>query len=161
MVITERGGAEMPDAIGWSWRGSVLIECKASLPDYYAEAKKFRHGHETLGMGKQRYFLAPKGLLKTAKVYPAWGYMEVRGHKVYTVVPCVPRVEYDKDAEMRLLAAEAKEWIMAAQGTDTEMPVRLWEDKYQAMRRASRLWRWKDQCPKCHEYTWSLDYKAK
>lgn len=47
--------AEIPDAIGWSssyyWYGSTVIECKASVPDFYADQRKkfvWQHGeHES------------------------------------------------------------------------------------------------------------------
>jgi len=42
IVITDmsHGSSETPDAIGWHGAQSYLIECKASLADYRADAQK-------------------------------------------------------------------------------------------------------------------------
>ncbi|GAG41435.1 unnamed protein product, partial [marine sediment metagenome] len=41
IVLWECGAnGEIVDVIGWAWRGnSVMIECKTSMADYYADAK--------------------------------------------------------------------------------------------------------------------------
>lgn len=92
--------SEIPDAIGWSscwkWKGSTVIECKASLSDFRADAKKWmgcrdsrwgstyklktlrwtdeqaaQAGYEVITlprMGDFRFFLCPEGLVSPAMV---------------------------------------------------------------------------------------------
>lgn len=59
----ELGAKEIPDAIGFRYDGSVLVECKTSRSDFIADkAKTFRIAtHE--GMGVYRYFMAPAGII--------------------------------------------------------------------------------------------------
>ncbi len=70
--------SEIPDAIGWrsGGRHSILIECKASRSDFLADKKKSRT-HVTAkgwaGMGKQRYYLCPPGIIAPEDVPPYWG----------------------------------------------------------------------------------------
>lgn len=33
--------SEIPDAIGWNFYGSTVVECKASVSDFYADRKKY------------------------------------------------------------------------------------------------------------------------
>jgi len=86
IVLTELGtGNENADAIGWSDGYSVLIECKASLSDYYSDGSKhFRQRPET-GMGDYRFYLTPKGLLGDRKVRDGWGLLETDGRCVSKV----------------------------------------------------------------------------
>ena len=62
VVLSEQAcvSGEMPDAIGWKKTcHSVLVECKASRPDFLADrGKPFRQKPET-GVGCERYYLAP------------------------------------------------------------------------------------------------------
>jgi len=48
VVLTELvSGMEIPDAIGWHSGRSILIECKTSVSDFKADAKKlFRYAPE-------------------------------------------------------------------------------------------------------------------
>lgn len=61
VVFTELGAnlGVVPDALGWT-KGAVstLIECKVSLEDLRADRKKNRSG-----LGNERYYLTPKGLI--------------------------------------------------------------------------------------------------
>ena len=59
-VFTEKGSSktgEMPDAIGWSSKGSFVVECKNSIADFRADAKKSFRASPDSGMGKYRYYL--------------------------------------------------------------------------------------------------------
>ena len=59
-VFTEKGSAksnEMPDAIGWSSQVSIIVECKISLFDFRADAKKPFRVTPEIGMGELRYYL--------------------------------------------------------------------------------------------------------
>jgi hypothetical protein len=69
---------EYPDLIGFgAWGHSVLIECKMSRADFYADKKKpFRICPE-LGMGTQRFYCCPDGLLQKEDLPEGWGLLWV------------------------------------------------------------------------------------
>lgn len=88
LVAAERTSSrslESPDAIGWdAWGNSILVECKVSVADFRADQKKpHRMG---AGMGLERWYLTPDGLLRDQMMPEGWGLAEVRGGKVYRVV---------------------------------------------------------------------------
>src|SRR5437899_11946534 len=85
IVLSEQSCAsgEMPDVIGWknSCR-SVLIECKISRSDFLADREKpFRKKPET-GMGCERFYLAPKGMIKKEELPRYWGLLEYNGREI-------------------------------------------------------------------------------
>lgn len=114
VVLTERFAGndhrgECPDAIGWSCGdfSSTVIECKVSTSDFLADAKKpHRSGP---AMGGERWYLAPKGLLRP-KAWPAgWGLLEWDGRVVRREIEPVPFVgDRAIDAEAKLLLAELR-----------------------------------------------------
>lgn len=72
---------EIPDAIGFSFWNSILIECKTTRSDFRADLKKsFRRTPEN-GCGFQRYFLCEKGLIDKDELPEGWGllYLSSRG----------------------------------------------------------------------------------
>jgi len=73
----------MPDAIGWKRRcHSVLVECKASRPDFLADrAKPWRQNPET-GVGAERYYFAPAGMINLSELPAGWGLLEARGREI-------------------------------------------------------------------------------
>src|SRR5215813_14547795 len=90
VVLSEQSCAsgETPDAIGWK-RGchSVVVECKVSRSDFLVDrAKPFRQKPER-GMGCERYYLAPVGLVQASKLPDGWGLLELRGSEIELVVP--------------------------------------------------------------------------
>ena len=146
VVIRERGsGLEIPDVIGWGTAGfSIVVECKVSMPDFYADRKKLgRRGNPGLGMGQERYYLVPAGLLKRQEVFkitdndrtdpypqlPAgWGLLEARSGRVFRVIDVPPRQDFNDRAERRLLLKELQDWMMVGEGF--KGPSRIWEDKW-------------------------------
>lgn len=106
VVISEMASQrEEADGIGWSSRGSILIECKASRADFLADAHKLFRVRPELGMGSVRYFLAPRGLLTPEELPALWGLLEYtegrpfpRKVKAATVFP-----EFNHGAEIKLL----------------------------------------------------------
>ncbi len=82
VVITDmtHGGAETPDAIGWAGTVSTLVECKTSVADFRADALKSFRRYPDSGMGNQRYFCAPKGMIKVTP--EGWGLLEYDGRKL-------------------------------------------------------------------------------
>ena len=79
VVITEMttGERETPDAIGWQGRNSFVVECKASVADWRADAKKYFRRQPERGMGRQRYWLVPKLLAEHAPADDGWGLVVV------------------------------------------------------------------------------------
>jgi hypothetical protein len=88
VILSEQACAngEMPDAIGWKRAcHSVMVECKISRPDFLADrAKPFRQKSH-LGMGCERYYLAPAGLLRGEDLPAGWGLLEYRNRQIATV----------------------------------------------------------------------------
>lgn len=87
---------EIPDAIGWTYDGRcIVVECKTSRSDFLADQKKpHRQG---LGVGHERYYLAPVGVLTTADVPAGWGLLVVDGRRLEQKVYIHPRAIDDHD----------------------------------------------------------------
>ena len=80
VVITEMAtSGEEPDAIGWNGNKSILVECKASREDFKHDGFKIFRARPELGIGCQRYYLAPSGLIKSDEVPDGWGLLEPAG----------------------------------------------------------------------------------
>lgn len=67
VVLSELVSAagETPDAIGWRFGSSILVECKVSRSDFHANKNKPSVRSER-GVGKQRYFLCPAEMIQIA-----------------------------------------------------------------------------------------------
>lgn len=86
------GTSEVPDAIGFVQSGghpaySIVIECKTNRADFLKDkAKAFRqrdsYGQDS-GMGIERYYLAPRGMLEKAELPHGWGLLEYAGGRIY------------------------------------------------------------------------------
>lgn len=96
VVITELstwgGYGEIPDAIGFSYSQmkSIIVECKASLSDFRADkGKVFRSPScPDFGMGDQRYYLAPEGIILESELPEGWGLVEIHADgKTYMKCP--------------------------------------------------------------------------
>jgi hypothetical protein len=76
----------MPDAIGWKRAcHSVLVECKVTRSDFLADrAKPFRLKPEQ-GVGCERFYLVPAGLLRAEDLPQGWGLLEYSGGGIETV----------------------------------------------------------------------------
>jgi hypothetical protein len=88
IVLSEQYCAtgEVPDAIGWKGvNRSVVIECKASRNDFLADASKpFRVRPED-GLGCERFYLAPSGVIKPEELPAHWGLLEYKRSGVSVV----------------------------------------------------------------------------
>jgi hypothetical protein len=80
VVLSEQAcvSGEMPDAIGWKRAcHSVLVECKVSRSDFLADrAKPFRMKPEQ-GVGCERFYLAPSGMIRKEELPVGWGLLEL------------------------------------------------------------------------------------
>jgi hypothetical protein len=88
VVLSEQGcsSGEMPDAIGWKGKNhSIVVECKMSRADFLAERGKPWRQNAEIALGCERYYAAPKGMLKVAELPEGWGLLEASG-RTLTVV---------------------------------------------------------------------------
>jgi hypothetical protein len=87
VVLSEQACAsgEMPDAIGWKRAcHSVLVECKVNRADFLADrTKPFRIKPEN-GVGCERFYLAPAGLIGGDELPKGWGLLEYRTGRIET-----------------------------------------------------------------------------
>jgi hypothetical protein len=85
VVLSEQAcvSGEMPDAIGWKRAcHSVLIECKVTRADFLADrAKPFRLNPEQ-GVGCERFYLVPEGLVRCEELPVGWGLLEIDRGKI-------------------------------------------------------------------------------
>lgn len=85
VILSEQACAsgEMPDAIGWKRAcHSVLVECKISRADFLADREKPFREKSRLGMGCERFYLAPSGLLRGDELPKGWGLLECHKRRV-------------------------------------------------------------------------------
>ncbi len=92
IVLSEQSCAsgETPDVIAWKGAcRSVVVECKISRADFFADQEKpFRKDPE-LAMGCERFYLVPQGLVRAEELPQKWGLLECKGREVRMAVkPC-------------------------------------------------------------------------
>ena len=68
---------ETPDAIGFRMDGSILVECKTSRSDFHADRKKSFRRCPWQGVGLFRFFLCPRGIIKSDDLPEKWGLLYV------------------------------------------------------------------------------------
>ncbi|HET9305041.1 MAG TPA: hypothetical protein VFO46_03365 [Candidatus Sulfotelmatobacter sp.] len=113
VVLSEQAcvSGEMPDAIGWKQAcHSVLVECKVTRGDFLADrAKPFRSKPEK-GVGSERFYLTPPGLLKIHELPPSWGLLELRRGRIEMLHPSAKsmRTAIGFRYEMNLLLASLR-----------------------------------------------------
>ena len=113
VVLSEQAcvSGEVPDAIGWKRAcHSVLVECKISRGDFLADrAKPFRE-KPGLGVGSERFYLVPRGLVKVEELPAGWGLLEYSKRSVQMVRPSRKnfRSEDGFRCEMNLLLASLR-----------------------------------------------------
>jgi hypothetical protein len=85
VVLSEQAcvSGEVPDAIGWKRTcHSVLVECKVSRADFLADREKLVRQKPELGVGCERFYLTPAGLIQPEELPPGWGLLELRNGKI-------------------------------------------------------------------------------
>jgi hypothetical protein len=88
IVLSEQSCAsgETPDVIGWKGKcRSVLIECKISRADFLADREKPFRRDPAQGMGCERFYLLPRGLIAHSELPRNWGLLECRGREIEVV----------------------------------------------------------------------------
>jgi hypothetical protein len=113
VVLSEQAcvSGEMPDAIGWKQAcHSVLVECKATRADFLADrAKPFRQKPQK-GVGSERFYLTPPGLVKIEELPAGWGLLELRRGRIETAHPSAKNLRTPAGfrCEMNLLLASLR-----------------------------------------------------
>ena len=100
------GAGESPDAIGWRPDTlSILVECKVSVMDFYADRQKPWRKDPNLGVGYYRYFLTPPALIDPLRhsLPDRWGLLEVRGNRIRMIVRAGRHEVRNLKREMKLL----------------------------------------------------------
>lgn len=113
VILSEQACAtgEMPDAIGWKRAcHSVLVECKISRADFLADREKLFRQKSHLGMGCERYYLAPARLLCPEELPQGWGLLEYRDRQIVTLQSAAKNLRSAKGFrhEMNLLLASLR-----------------------------------------------------
>lgn len=95
---------ETPDVIGWRGGQSVLVECKTSRSDFHADKDKCFRREEERGMGDERFFAAPKGVLSPDDMPDGWGLLELDERCVRVSKKPIPK-SANKYAEVTMLVS--------------------------------------------------------
>jgi len=85
-LVCYNATGEIPDAIGWKYDGSHMIECKTSRSDFFADKKKFFRQHRWLGIGNYRYYMTIPELVTPEEVPLKWGLLYVYSRSVKIIV---------------------------------------------------------------------------
>lgn len=113
VVLSEQAcvSGEMPDAIGWKRAcHSVLVECKVSRADFLADrAKPFRQ-KPGIGVGCERFYLAPRSLIRPDELPTGWGLLELHNRRVQMTRSSRKNLRGDEGfrCEMNLLLASLR-----------------------------------------------------
>ena len=113
VVLSEQAcvSGEMPDAVGWKQAShSVLVECKVTRSDFLADREKpFRQKPEK-GVGSERFYLTPAGLIKVDELPFGWGLLQIQRDRIEMVHPSAKnlRTATGFRYEMNLLLASLR-----------------------------------------------------
>ena len=83
-MVTQNISGEIPDAIGWTARASILIECKASRADFLADKNKMFRSEflSYMALGDFRFYFTNPGVVKEKDTLPrGWGVYEISDGK--------------------------------------------------------------------------------
>ncbi len=88
VILSEQACAsgEMPDAVGWKRAcHSVVVECKVSRGDFLADRGKPFRQKQSIAVGCERFYLAPKGMIARTELPERWGLLEIHHRQVSIV----------------------------------------------------------------------------
>jgi hypothetical protein len=113
VVLSEQScsSGETPDAIGWKRAcHSVIVECKVSRADFLADRDKPFRKKPQAGMGCERYYLSPAGLINPEELPKGWGLLELRGREIEQIVASCGKLRSARGFrhEMNLLLASLR-----------------------------------------------------
>jgi len=90
VVLSEQAcvSGEMPDAIGWKQAcRSVLVECKVTRGDFLADREKPFRVKPEKGVGSERFYLTPPGLIQVDEIPCGWGLLQCRRDRIEMIRP--------------------------------------------------------------------------
>jgi hypothetical protein len=120
VVITELSaatwGGEIPDVLGFCPYKSILIECKASRSDFSADKGKLFREHPEMGIGSQRWYMAPLGVIPKDKIPEKWGLLEVTEGRSVLVTKKAELQERNFDSEIIILLSLMRRLKIVADG---------------------------------------------
>jgi hypothetical protein len=113
VVLSEQSCAsgETPDAIGWKRAcHSVVVECKIAHSDFLADKEKPFRRKQEVGMGCERFYLAPANLIEASELPKGWGLLEIRQRDIGMIVPSANSMRSARGfrREMNLLLASLR-----------------------------------------------------
>ena len=118
---------EIPDAIGWKYASSCLIECKMSRSDFRANGNKcfIRSGR---GLGAQRYYLCPAEVITISDIEGCdYGLLWLIGDRRIKIVRDAPSRETDPHGEICMLVSalrrvKTREFLTIVADSGSEAP---------------------------------------
>jgi len=84
--------ASTPDAIGWKFGRSTLVECKVSRSDFARDRRKNVHMVGRV-MGWERWYMTPPGLVQPHEVPEGWGLLEAHERCVRVRCKATPALQ--------------------------------------------------------------------
>jgi hypothetical protein len=113
VVLSEQAclSGEISDAIGWKRAcHSVVVECKISRADFFADREKPFRQKQELGLGCERFYLIPAGMLRPEEMPIGWGLLELHNRKIKLLRPSAKnlRTATGFRYEMNLLLASLR-----------------------------------------------------
>ena len=110
------GAMETPDAIGWRFGFSRLIECKVSRSDFFKDQKtKMGAIHADRGMGGQRWYLVPDEMVTAEEVPKWWGLAYVKKNRILIVKEAPEREKWDARGEAQMLMSAIRRIELGSQ----------------------------------------------
>lgn len=100
-LVCYNSTGEVPDAIGWRYNESHMIECKTSRSDFFADKKKFFRRRKWLGVGNYRYYMTLPELIMPEEIPLKWGLLYVYNRRVKIIVK-PEKIHYMNTAEREL-----------------------------------------------------------
>jgi len=76
---------ETPDAIGWKYGWSYLVECKAFRSDFLSDKRKMWRRCPEFGLGNSRYYMCEPGVITVADLPDNWGLLYAQKGRVRIV----------------------------------------------------------------------------
>lgn len=111
-MVTASG--ECPDAIGWRMHFSRVVEVKVSRGDFFADRQKLHAAHPDTGMGRQRWYLVPDGLVSVAEV-PAWcGLAYATKRRIVIAKEAPDRAVFDHGGEVQMLTSAVRRFTLGS-----------------------------------------------
>jgi hypothetical protein len=100
----ERVG-ESPDAFGFGSVPTILVECKISRSDFLSDKNKLFRLYPEKGVGEERYYLCPVGIIKELDLPEKWGLLYIDENKKITEIVKPETQEHNYREEIELICS--------------------------------------------------------